>query len=292
MSVRPLPSRLLPVTAVVLVASAVLAVGLAACGSAAPVESPSPSASAPDAAARAVLLAKVRTAVQDSLDGIDEALSVAAGRLAATGLDTPEAQAVLDDLKTGHPEVTDFSTLAPDGTVLRIAPQGSFSGVSIAAPDMPRVTESGAPLLTAPTLVEGRPAAALVHPVTAPDGTVTGAIAAYLETASYLGGLIEPVVEGSGIDKVWVMDRASTQLYDPDATQVGLNVLADPEYDPYPRIRALVKTIAARPEGSGQYDYKDPDTGEPVVKDAAWSTAGLHDTSWRLVLTALVPRTE
>jgi polar amino acid transport system substrate-binding protein len=74
-------------------------------------------------------------------------------------------------------------------------------------------------------------------------------------------------------------------LHDADADEIGLKLFEAPLYAPYLNLLTLGRRIAAEPEGTGTYEFLATGTHKEATREAAWVTAGLHGTEWRLVLT-------
>lgn len=98
-----------------------------------------------------------------------------------------------------------------------------------------------------------------------------------------LAAIISPVVQGMPVD-VWLMQKDGRILYDPDATEVGRMLFNDPIYEPYPQLLALGTLIANETSGTGRYEHLGRGLQKPVMKDAYWTTVGLHGTEWRLAV--------
>lgn len=254
--------------------------------SASPAASPSAAAGAPPA------LVEAQQAVQGGLDALDADLSAAARELAGTGIKGAAATAILEGLVTAHPEVADFYTQDVAGKIVAIQPAKykSFVGTQgMPKDDANHLYEAREPILSdTVTAEEGFLAAALVHPVIKDDGTMIGAVAAFLDTDTFLGSFIDPIEKPADLDKIWVMDTKGNDLYDPDKNHSGRNILTDKHFKPYPDLLALATEIAGLPSGSGSYTSPPSDTNdEPITKEAWWSSVGLYGTQWR-VIAALV----
>jgi hypothetical protein len=81
------------------------------------------------------------------------------------------------------------------------------------------------------------------------------------------------------------MQNDGLVIYDVDPKQIGLDVLHDPLYKPFPGLIALARKVASANEGTGVYRFYQKGSEAPVTKVAYWRTAALHGPTWRLVIT-------
>lgn len=232
-------------------------------------------------------LAAAQRSVQSALDQLDRDLADAADGLQGAKLDGSAARRALRGLAGEAPEVVGFATVGASGAVLAIAPEQyrSYEGRDLSGEQGARRLRRARPILSATSAApDGVPVVALLHPVLGEDGAPAGAVGGLIDTAAFLGGLVEPFVKGAAVDSIWVVDTTGEVLYDPDPSQIGLNVLTDPAFKQYPDVVGLVRTITRQPSGSGTYRFPaEGKSGEAVVQEATWVSAGLYGTAWRLV---------
>jgi hypothetical protein len=85
---------------------------------------------------------------------------------------------------------------------------------------------------------------------------------------------------------LWVMQADGVQVYDPDVSEFGVNVLTDPNFEVTRDTAALV---SANPSGETSYVYTaDTGTGD-VVKNTIWNTLTFGGQTWKVVLTKSTP---
>ena len=60
-------------------------------------------------------------------------------------------------------------------------------------------------------------------------------------------------------------------------------LFTDPLYQPFPKLIALGRRIAAEPSGTGFYSFFKEGTDRPVRKEAWWVSLTMHGMTWRLV---------
>jgi hypothetical protein len=119
--------------------------------------------------------------------------------------------------------------------------------------------------------------------------TPKGVAQARLFVSDLIGRIAEEELSGTNVD-CWVMDRHGYQIYDPDAHELGRNLLADPLYSDYPELRALVQRMAQEPNGAGAYSFLNTGLESLVRKHAHWTTVRVDDAEWRVVTVQLVGR--
>lgn len=87
----------------------------------------------------------------------------------------------------------------------------------------------------------------------------------------------------------WIWQPDGLIAYDRDADQIGRNILKDPLYKPFSSVQAIGKKILADRAGHGVYKFQVSLANKSVVtKDAYWTTAGLHGSDWRLIITRIM----
>jgi S-adenosylmethionine hydrolase len=236
---------------------------------------------------RPYVLSAATRDVQAALDRLDGDLERAASRLSGMELGGEAARGVLRELAAAHPDVVDFSTVGGSGVMLAVEPQAYRSAEGSDISDQEQVVRLHATLR--PVLsktfraVEGFEAVDLEWPVLRSDGALAGSVSALVRTDTFLGDIVAKLPTGADVDKLWAMDTDGLILYDPDAAQVGTDLFMDPLYRPYASLLSLGREIAREPAGTGSYEFLAKGSSTAIVKDATWSTVGLHDTAWRIV---------
>jgi len=85
---------------------------------------------------------------------------------------------------------------------------------------------------------------------------------------------------------LWVMEMDGVQVYDPDVSEAGVNLLTNPEYA---SVLEMTTLVASTPSGKTTYMYTaDTGTGN-VSKTAVWDTLTYDGRTWRVVLTKSGP---
>ena len=132
-------------------------------------------------------------------------------------------------------------------------------------------------------LVEGFPGIVMVAPVFNSNGLFIGSLSIVFLPYE----LIHPIVKDSvqGIYTIYALQKNGTLIYD-DSPEQGKNVFTDEEYQGYTELQAFIHTVVNTQSGYGTYSYFDDlSPSRPLVnKEAFWTTIGIHNTEWRLVI--------
>jgi len=274
-----------PILICLLLALAAVAAG---CSSAPPDGAPfvpttgAPVVNADPSVALAALVADVNT----TLEEIDRNVAEAAGALGATGLTGPAANATLARLAASSPYAADAVTITPDGRIAAAMPEEYGAAVGTYVGNQSHVQLGLAerrPLMSGVfRAAEGFDAVVVQHPVTGSDGTFLGLVSAVVEPDLLLADRSDRAISGTTL-VAWTMAPDGRVIYDRDPARIGRNVITDPAYAGYPEFVAMAKRIGAEPAGSGSYTLTPPG-GAAVKQDAAWATAGLDGTAWRIVV--------
>jgi hypothetical protein len=226
--------------------------------------------------------------VNATLQEMDRTLASAATDLGRTGITGPAANATLARLAASSPHATNAITVTPEGRIAAVgAPEfGGMVGVSIANQTHVRQgLQERRPLMSQVfPAVEGFNAVVIQRPVTDGTGAFLGLVSVLFEPQLPLADSADRALAGTNFT-AWAMDTDAILIYDRDPSDlVGRNMITDPAYADYPELVALVKRMLVEPAGTGTYSFTPTGGGPPVRKEAAWGTAGLHGTEWRLLV--------
>ena len=231
-------------------------------------------------------LDKVTAMVILSLDSLNVSLETASVFLASTDGDSIAARARLKELYEASSYAREFDFINSEGIMQVVEPpeyyhyEGTnFSGDAV----MMNVIESHMPVFANFFLAkEGYFSVADIHPVYDASHSF-GAIEGLFTPIDLLDRIIAPLV--SPPNEVWVMEKTGTVVYDRDLVTIGLNVLTDPYYNPFPDVRTAAQTILAGESGKTSYTFYLTGTLTPVVKEAWWNTVYLHNNEWKIIWT-------
>jgi hypothetical protein len=207
--------------------------------------------------------------------------------LAATGLTGPEAEAVLAQNLLSFPWAYSSLVITPEGIVVTAVPK-NYAGVVGEdlswQPEVQKANTDRAPLISGVfSMAEGFTGISQSYPVFSASGEYLGYTDITYAPETFLAHHIDPVICGTGYD-AWVAQTDGTVIYDTTKEEIGKNILSDAAYAD-PALQEIFRRIIAEPSGRGEYTFFDRNWNRPVTKTAAWDTAGIDGTSWRVVVT-------
>ncbi len=230
-----------------------------------------------------MMLTELQSSLQLVLEGCDQDMVQAAGKLSGTGLTGAGAQEVLQDLFRRNPYAVDFCAVDAVGHIVEVEPSEylHYRGADISAQEhVIRLQQTRQPVLSSMfRAVEGFLAVDLQYPVLSARGEFMGAVSMLIRLDDFLPEVIVPKVDESELD-CWLVQTDGRVLYDSDPYEIGRNVLRDPLYRSCAGFAEAAGRIMSN--GTGRIDYTCGD-GPNAVK-AAWESVGLHGTEWRMVM--------
>jgi hypothetical protein len=241
-----------------------------------------------------LVLLRLQSLVQEELDHLDDNVSLAAEKLASTGLGGPEARNILNEVCLKNPIVITCSAVDLNGIMVTVEPDAYRWAEGSNISDQKHVIEiqeTHQPVLSSTfTAVEGFDAVVLEWPIFSPDGEMIGSVNALFRPDLLLNSTAELWRQEVGDENVtaWAMATDGLIHYDPDPEEVGRNLFTDPLYAPYVQLLVLGERIASEKSGTGTYEFLGPGLVDPVVKRAWWATVGLHGAEWRMVVVRAV----
>ncbi|MFA5256440.1 MAG: cache domain-containing protein [Candidatus Omnitrophota bacterium] len=229
------------------------------------------------------LKAATRT-INSTLSEIDKDLKAAANALSNIDLKSEAARKVLNDLRKYRPYVIDSSIIDADGVKITVEPAEYRQYEGADRSDLPSVLsllKNKKPVMSnVYESAEGIHAISIGYPIFSDKGEFRGAVRMLIRHEDFLKPLVadEPC-------KVWVMQKNGIVVYDMDPEEVGKNVFSDPMFSSFGDLISFSKTVASSKTGAGSYSFyidglKDR---KLVEKIAAWDTAGLYETEWRVI---------
>jgi polar amino acid transport system substrate-binding protein len=246
------------------------------------------------------MLLQIQADVQGSLNDLDLDVANASGDLSATGLEGAAADEVLRRLLETNSNLVEAVTFRKEGKIIAAECRGckGIEGADISRQEhIAHVLKTKTPTLSKQfLLVEGYNGTALAYPVFSPQGEFLGGISTIIEPDRLLNAVVAPqlhfdIDNRSNITdySFWLMHLDGLIAYDRDASQIGKYLFKDPLYEPYPSLLALGEKMVAARSGHGYYSFQVTQGNRRVVtKESYWTTAGLHDREWRLVVTKMI----
>jgi hypothetical protein len=230
------------------------------------------------------VLKDAKQAIDSTLAEIDTDLMTAAKGLSGADLKGDAARKILNDLRKYRPYVIDCSIIDANGMKITVEPaeykqyedadRNSLSSVTLLLktkkPVMSDVYHSA----------EDIHAISIGYPIFSDKEELLGAVRMLIRYEVFL----KPLVEDRPC-KIWVMQKNGLIVYDADPEEIGKNIFSDSMFKPFEDLISFSKTVALSERGAGSYSfYAEGEKDKTLVqKIAAWDTAGIYGTEWRVV---------
>lgn len=141
-----------------------------------------------------------------------------------------------------------------------------------------------APMLSNSFLsVEGFDAVSLQHPIIDSDGKFHGSVSLLIRPEVMVEELATPYIAET-IYEPWIMEPEGRIIFDKAFEGTGKMLFLDYRYEELQSLLELGDEIAENPNGTGDYVYQDPGSGDRMVRLAVWDTIRLHNARWRLII--------
>jgi len=236
-----------------------------------------------------LILIQSGAAINAELLKLDRLLSNACQQLSTTGLTGPEAENILNGLYTENSDIiTNAATADKNGILLAVqsSEYGNITGQDVGNQEQNiEMHKTMRPALSNLIyLVEGFPGIVMVSPVFDTNKQFIGSLSIVFQPYQ----LIHPIVKDStkGIYTIYALQKNSTLIYDANLEEQGRNIFTDEEYAGHTELQTFIHQVVDTQSGYGTYSYYDDlATSRPLVKkEASWTTIGIHNTDWRLVI--------
>ena len=229
-------------------------------------------------------LKAAKQAIDSTLAEIDIDLKAAAQTLSNTDLKADAARKILNGLRKYRPYVIDCSIIDADGVKITVEPAEYKQYEGVNRSDLPHVIallKNKKPVMSnVYHSAEGIHAVSIGYPIFSDKGEFLGAVRMLIRHEDFL----KPLVKDEPC-KIWVMQKNGLIVYDADPEEIGKNMFSDPMFSPFDDLISFSKTVVSSKSGAGSYSFyidglKDKRLAEKI---AAWDTAGLYGTEWRVV---------
>jgi len=231
------------------------------------------------------VLRDAKQSIDSTLAEIDKDLAAAAKDLAATDLKGDDARKILNDLRKFRPYVIDCSIIDENGVKITVEPEEykQYEGADrTSLPSVIQLLKTKKPAMSdVYSSAEGISAISIGYPIFSDKGELLGAVRMLIRHGDFL----KPLAENKPC-KMWIMQTNGLIVYDEDPEQMGKNIFSDSMFKPFWDLVSFAKTVALSDSGAGSYSfYADAPTDKTLVeKIAAWDTAGLYGTEWRVIV--------
>jgi polar amino acid transport system substrate-binding protein len=235
------------------------------------------------------LLIQAEAAINAELLRLDRLLSNACQQLSTTGLTGSEAEKILDSLCTQNSNLITYSATADKNDLLLVVQPSKYS--SITDQDIKHQEQNIEMHKTMrPTLSnfvylgDGISGVMMVSPVFDSNEQLIGSLTIAFQPYQ----LIYPIVKDStkGVYTIYALQQNGTLIYDVTTEEQGKNIFTDESYAGHTELLTFIHQVVDTRSGYGTYSYFDDlVASRPLAsKEAYWTTIGIHNTDWRLVI--------
>jgi len=239
------------------------------------------------------VLSQVQVQVSLQLRQIGESLVYACEQLSNVGLAGEQARQILTELAENNSVIIDVCTFDLNSTFVTMVPsqysylEGTSSRIAYSV--FSRSQNPIQPILFDMMLMtEGFNASSLMAPVFDSAGEMIGSVSVIFDPNELIGSVVSGLVEGTSFT-MWAIQLDSMEIYDADASQVGLKLLEHPAYEPFADFLAFTQQIISEESGHGTYRlFRTIDSGEIVDKNCFWATVSEYGNQWRLVIIDII----
>lgn len=234
------------------------------------------------------IIQKGQMLVQGELKRMKNLTFDLAVRLGGIGLNGTQARQEINLTLALNPYAIDILTFDTNGIVQAIEPEryAYMEGVDLSGGNKTReMLTYKVPTLSNTFIARGiERGSGMACPVFNPDGKFIGAVSTLINVSALMDAVLPDLIEG--MDLYWFcIQLDATEIYDTDASQIGLNLLTSPEYANYPEVPILAEKLIDRSTGYTTYSFiKELDTNKLVTKECFWTTVGAEGIQWRLGL--------
>ena len=201
----------------------------------------------------------------------------------------------LTTLLSADPACKTVITIARDGTVLSGLPgkeTETLIGKNLANQSVVSAVFATKQALMSDLfpLAQGGYASVIEYPIFSEDECLTGLVSVSFAPDEIIGSCAVPAVEGTPYT-IMVAQTDGRILYDADPGEIGKETFNESLYEDFPEIQNFARRYATRWSGYDTYAFYDTGFAEVVQKEAYWTTIGIHDTQWRLIIIRKIDRT-
>ncbi len=235
------------------------------------------------------ILINSQASINAELLRLDGLLADACQKLSTTGLTGSGADEILNDIYTENSEIIVSAATADKNDFLIAAQPNTYNNIiGQNVKDQEQYVEMHKTMRPALSnlisLVEGFPGVVMVSPVFDANQQLIGSMSIVFKPYQ----LIHPIVkdQAQGIYTIYALQGNSTLIYDANNEEQGKNIFTDEEYQGYTELQTFIHKVLDTKSGYGTYSYFDDlSPSRPLVnKEAYWTTIGIYNTDWRLVI--------
>ncbi|HSV42545.1 MAG TPA: hypothetical protein VLH13_03940, partial [Methanomassiliicoccales archaeon] len=234
------------------------------------------------------ILSEAQMAVQRELKKIDALMQNASMRLSPLGLNGTLVREELNSTFVLDPYLMNIITYDRHGVVMTAVPSNYLfmEGMDLSyADNVALMLTKKMPIMTDVLLpLDGNDGAVLAAPVFDEDGLFVGAVSALFSPSRLMNGTLPQLAADTGFT-FWCMQSDGIDIYDTDASQIGMNIINGTDYQDFPEVQAIGRRMVNETSGYGTYSYLISLGSQTTVeKECYWTTVGAHGIAWRLAV--------
>jgi hypothetical protein len=119
------------------------------------------------------------------------------------------------------------------------------------------------------------------------NGVFLGAVSTLFNVSTLMGSVLPQLSAGTTFTW-WSIQLDGTEIYDTDASQIGLNLLYDPVYQNFTEAVAMGWRMVNETSGYVTYSFGVTMGSPTVTKECYFTSVGAEGIWWRLALTMRV----
>lgn len=235
-------------------------------------------------------LTQAQVQINAQLKELSDNTASAAQQLSATGLSGTQTRQILAQLAQSSPYIIDATTLDLDCTFIAVEPS-TYSEIEDTVSEFPYniFTASTDPIQTVLdgpfTLVETGYGSCIMAPIFNTNNQMIGALSLAFDQSALINATATQVCAGTPY-VIWGSDTKGTMVYEVNPSEVGTNLFTDPTISTWTQLQTFAHQMVSETAGYGTYEYFNYEgTDKTVTKQAYWTTVGIYNTEWRLIIT-------
>ena len=234
------------------------------------------------------VLSKGQAAVGGEIEKVRNMTFDLALHLRTTGLNGTMAREEINKTLASNPYAIDILTFDEKGVVQAAEPERFryLEGVDLSGGNKTsELLEYKVPTMSNTFASRGiARGSGYACPVFDADGVFIGAVSTLYDVAAMMNATLPSLTTGTSF--TWfAMQLDGTEIFDTDASQIGLKSLTDPKYANFTQLVALGWRSVNETSGYGTYCFTvELDMKQVVSKECFWTTVGAETIQWRLFL--------
>lgn len=236
------------------------------------------------------LLIHAEAAINAELLKLDGLLLDACQKLSTTGLTGPQAETVLNDLYAQNSAlIVNAATADKNGIIVAVQPSqfSNIIGQDVKSQEQNiHMYETMRPALSnIITLVQGNTGIVMVSPVFNTNGQFIGHLSIVFQPYQLMHPILYGPANGTHYT-IYALQTNGTLIYDENTEEQGKNIFTDAAYTGHTELLTFIHQVVNTQSGYGTYSFFDDKVAsKPLVsKEAYWTTIGIYNTAWRLVI--------